>query len=93
MEGHIVLIKYVLQSMALYIFYVLVAPKWVLKAMRNLQINFLWGGNREKRKWVLVEWTDVCTTKSQVGLGLRDSKVCNEIMNAHLWWNWVSNQN
>ena len=39
--SRLVLIKGVLQSMPLYLFFVLATPKWVLKQIRNLQCNFL----------------------------------------------------
>lgn len=41
--SRLVLIKSVLQAMPLYLFSILAAPKWVLKTIRNLQRNFLWG--------------------------------------------------
>lgn len=39
--GRLVLIKFVLQAMPLYLFSVLAAPKWVLKSIRMLQRTFL----------------------------------------------------
>ena len=51
--GWIVLIKSVLQALPLYIFLLLVAPKWVLKSIRNLGHTFLWGGNKNHSKWYL----------------------------------------
>ena len=41
LASRLVLIKSVLQAMPLYLFYVLVAPKWVLKAIHSLHISFL----------------------------------------------------
>eukprot|EP00253_Pinus_taeda_P022211 PITA_22211 len=56
MASKIVLIKAVLQSMPLYLFSILSAPKWVLKAIKQLQHNFLWGSKGPNRKWALVKW-------------------------------------
>ena len=42
-SSRLVLLKYVLQSMLLYMFLVLASPKWVLKSIRTLQRTFLWG--------------------------------------------------
>eukprot|EP00253_Pinus_taeda_P019463 PITA_19463 len=50
MTSRLVLIKVVLQSMPLYLFSVLAALKWVLKRVRNLQCNFLWGSTGQNRK-------------------------------------------
>ena len=42
MANQLILIKFILQSMPLYLFSVLAAPKWVLKHIRSLQCKFLW---------------------------------------------------
>lgn len=90
MASRLVLIKAVLHSMPLYLFLVLAAPKWVLKRIRNLQRNFLWGSTGKNRKWALVKWEKFCTPKKQGGLGLRDPQHNNILMGARIWWQWVS---
>jgi len=72
MASNLVLIKFMLQSMPLYLVSVLAAPKWVLKEIRNLQRYFLWGNIGQKRKWTLVKWDTVCLPKIYGGAGLRD---------------------
>lgn len=72
MASHLVLVKVVLQSMPLYLFSVLAAPKWVLKKIKNLQRNFLWGSLGQNRKWALVKWTMLCLPKNSRGIGLQD---------------------
>lgn len=79
MASRLVLIKVVLQSFPLYLFLVLAALKWVLKRIRNLQHNFLWGSTGQ-----------VCKPKIQGGLGLRDPQQSNTLMGARIWWQWVS---
>jgi len=83
------LIKSVLQAMPLYLFSILAATKWVLKAIRNLQRSFLWGSTGLNRKWALVNWKEVCQPKSNGGLGLRDPLQSNITMGARIWWNWL----
>eukprot|EP00253_Pinus_taeda_P019493 PITA_19493 len=56
--GRLILIKSILQAMPLYLFSILAAPKWALKAIRNLQRNFLWGSSALNRKWDLVNWKE-----------------------------------
>eukprot|EP00253_Pinus_taeda_P017014 PITA_17014 len=87
--SRLTLIKSVLQAMPLYLFCILAAPKWVLKAIRNLQRGFLWGSNGLNRKWALVKWTEVCQSKSNGRLGIRDPIQSNNIMGAKIWWNWL----
>ena len=73
------MIKSVLQAMPMYLLLVLSAPKSILKEIRSLQRNFLWGGHEAKAKFSLVCWEDICQTKEQGGLGLIDPKVMSEI--------------
>eukprot|EP00253_Pinus_taeda_P015484 PITA_15484 len=90
MASRLVLIKVVLQSMPLYLFSILAAPKWVLKAIKKLQRNFLWGSSGPNRKWALVKWEKACLPKIGGGIGLRDPEHSNMIMGAKIWWKWLS---
>eukprot|EP00253_Pinus_taeda_P007163 PITA_07163 len=90
MASRLVLIKAVLQSMPLYLFSILAAPKWVLKAIKNLQRNFLWGSTGLNRKWALVKWEKACLSKKAGGIGLWDPEHNNRIMGAKIWWRWLS---
>eukprot|EP00253_Pinus_taeda_P015442 PITA_15442 len=90
MASRIVLIKAVLQSMPLYLFSLMAARKWVLKAIRQLQRNFLWGSSGPNRKWALVKWEKGCTPKIAGGIGLRDSEHSNSVMEAKIWWKWLT---
>jgi len=91
MASWLVLIKVVLQSMPLYLFSILAAPKWVLKAIKQLQRNFLWGRMGPNRKWALVKWEKACLPRKAGGIGLRDPKHSNMVMGAKIWWKWLSN--
>jgi len=93
MASRLTLIKAVLQAMPLYLFSILAAPKWVLKRIRDLQRNFLWGTNGTNRKWALVKWSTSCKPKAKGGLGLRDPSHNNEIMGARIWWQWLTTPN
>ena len=93
MASRLVLIKFVLQLMPLYISSVLAASKWVLKQIKGLQRRFLWGSSGKNRKWALVNWNIVCTPKEAGGLILRDPNHSNIVMGARMWWKWTSNPN
>eukprot|EP00253_Pinus_taeda_P020669 PITA_20669 len=90
MASRLVLIKAVLQCLPLYLFSILAAPKWVLKAINNLQRNFFWGSTGLNRKWALVKWEKACLPKKAGGIGLRDPEHSNRIMGAKIWWRWLS---
>lgn len=87
------LIKVVLQAMPLYLFSILAVPKWVLKKIKSLQRNFLWGATSTNRKWALAKWTTSCKPKEKGGIGLRDPHHGNVIMGAKIWWQWLSAPN
>eukprot|EP00253_Pinus_taeda_P011111 PITA_11111 len=91
--SRLVLIKAVLQAMPLYVFSILAAPKWVIKRIRDLQHNFLWGTIGTNRKWALVKWSTACMAKEKGGIGLRDPNHSNAIMCAKIWWQWLSSPN
>lgn len=90
MASKLVLVKVVLQTMPLYLFSVLAAPKWVLKKIKEMQCKFLWGSSGQNHKWALVKWLTVCTPKNQGGLGLQDPQHSNAMIGARLWWKWLS---
>jgi hypothetical protein len=87
--SRLVLLKSVLQALPTYLFTALAAPKQVIKAIRNLQRNFLWHGHQPNKKWALVGWDKICTPKSLGGLGLRDPGKLNQVMGAKIWWRWL----
>ena len=78
------LVKVVLQAMATYMFSVLAAPKTVIKRIRSIQRNFLWGSSEIKQKWALVNWETVCKSKRDEGLGLHDPEVANKVMSTKI---------
>ena len=89
----LVLIKSILQAMPLYLFSVLVAPKWVLKAIRTLQRTFLWNGGKNTHHWALVKWDTICGSKSNGGLSLWDPEQSNETLSVKIWWHWITKNN
>jgi hypothetical protein len=75
--------------MPLYLFSIVAAPKFILKAVYNLQHSFLWGGAKKETKWPLVSWEKNCRPKQVGGLGLRDPKTLSSILRAKTWWRWL----
>ena len=90
LPSRLVLVKSVLQAIPLYQFSVALAPKGILKKIRNLQRNFLWGNQKGERKWALVNWKTVCLPKQEGGLGLRDPEDSSRVLGAKMWWRWVN---
>ena len=90
--ARLTLVKSVLQAMPAYLFSALSAPKSILKCIRSIQRNFLWGSSEFKQKWALVDWETVCKPKKVEGLGLRDPEVANKVISAKIWWRWVTHK-
>jgi hypothetical protein len=82
--SRLILLKYILQAIPLYLFLVLSSPECIIKYILTLQWNFLWRGTNSIRKWVLVFWDTLCTSKFKGGLGLRDIDILNGIRGARL---------
>jgi len=51
------------------------------------------GSSATNRKWALVKWDTVCRPKIKGSIGLRDPEYSNTIMNAKIWWQWITNPN
>ena len=58
--------------MPIYLFSILSAPKSILREIRSIQRNFLWGSREDNAKFALVSWDSICRPKLKGGLGLRD---------------------
>ena len=88
--GRLVLVNTILQAMPIYLFSVMMAPKTIMRDLRNIQRNFFWSGTQDPHKWALVKWDTMCTPKLQGGLGLRDPEKASLVVEVKLWWIWVT---
>eukprot|EP00253_Pinus_taeda_P033970 PITA_33970 len=91
--SRLVLTKTVLQAIPQYLLSMLPAPKGILQQMRTIQRSFLWNGNGDKKKWVLVAWNKLCKPKYMGGLNLVDPSIVNRTCGAKLWWRWIKEHN
>ena len=84
--SRMVLVKFVLQAMPIYLFFVSFSPKSIIKDIRSIQRNFLVGGREVKSKFSLVRWEKIFYHRERGGLGLRDPKTMSGIQGAKIWW-------
>ena len=68
----------------------MMAPKSILKYLRNMKRKFLWRGSLDPQKWNLVKWGIVCTPKSQGGMGLHDPEKESLVVKEKLWWRLIN---
>ncbi|XP_071716678.1 uncharacterized protein [Rutidosis leptorrhynchoides] len=85
--GRLQLIKSVLCSLQVYWISMLVLPKCVVIDIERLMRNFLWGGYDGKRGFPKVAWSDVCHSKDQGGLGIRNIHDWNKSLISRYVWN------
>ncbi|MCH88010.1 LINE-1 reverse transcriptase like [Trifolium medium] len=85
--GRVVLINSVLESIPIFFLSFLKMPTGVRKAIIRLQRNFLWGTSASGGSKILwVSWGDVCRSKKDGGLGVKDLKLFNLSLLAK--WRW-----
>ncbi|GJV29184.1 reverse transcriptase domain, reverse transcriptase zinc-binding domain protein [Tanacetum coccineum] len=84
--GRLQLITSILSSMQVYWALVFILPKTVIKDIDKLFKGFLWcQGDLSKGK-AKIAWKQVCRTKEERGLGIKDLSKWNEVlMSKHLW--------
>lgn len=86
------MVQAVLQAMSLYLLSVLAALEAILKKIREIQRNFLWGSKDGHQKWALVDWDTTFTPKEAARLGLKDTEDISKVLGAKIWWHWVTHK-
>jgi hypothetical protein len=89
LSSHLILLKSILQALAIYTFSVLAAPSFILKILKKIQRIFLWKGAKYGRKWALVSWKKTYKPKHVGGLELKDPSLLNKFLSEKIWWRWL----
>ena len=63
-----------------------VIPKNVRTRLERIQRNFFWEDTKERRKFHLVNWVEVCKDKKHGGLGLRHLEGLNQALLGKWLW-------
>ncbi|WJX46635.1 beta-amyrin 28-monooxygenase [Trifolium repens] len=90
--GRIVLINAVLSSIPIFFLSYMKLPVKVWREVVKIQRNFLWGGLSLKRRISWVKWEDICRSKKEGGLGIRDLRVVNLSLLAKWRWKLLTNE-
>ncbi|XP_062103652.1 uncharacterized protein LOC133814746 [Humulus lupulus] len=90
--GRVTLINSVLISIHSYWAQIMVIPKRVLKKINTICRYFLWRGIAESYTPGYVAWEQLCKSKSEWGLGIRNSLLWNTIAIAKYVWAIASKQ-
>jgi hypothetical protein len=62
------------------------------KKLVSIQRNFLWGGTNNKSKIAWVEWVDVCRSKEDGGLGVKNLRLMNIALLTKWRWRLLTSQ-
>ncbi|XP_058757953.1 uncharacterized protein LOC131631189 [Vicia villosa] len=84
--GRVTLINAALNAIPSFMFSFYKAPRKVIKEIRGITSNFLWGGCKKKKCIHWVDWETVCKSKDKGGLGIRDVGEINKAL--LLKWKW-----
>lgn len=57
-----------------------------VREMDALARQFLWAGSLMSSKWSPIKWDTICCPKQYGGLGLRQSPLVGEALEAKLYW-------
>ncbi|XP_057815844.1 uncharacterized protein LOC131029396 [Cryptomeria japonica] len=88
--GRLLMLKTVVSAMLIFPMACFKLPSLVIKNMQQKMREFLWNGNQEQDKILLIAWDRVCKPKGGGGAGLCDWKLINEAMGAKLVWQMYS---
>ena len=75
--GRVTLIKFVLANLPVYFLSMFKCPVSIINLIEKLRQDFLWHGRSEQKKFHLVDWTLVCKSKEEGGLGIRPLRQMN----------------
>jgi ribonuclease HI len=67
-------------------------PVALLKDLEKCIRNFIWSGDKDKRKLVTVSWEKICRSYNQGGLNIRSLTKMNLASNLHLCWKLFNSQ-
>jgi hypothetical protein len=84
--GRLILVKSVLESLAVFWMSLAKIPQKTLNSLRRLASNFLWNGHGKKHSFHLSSWASLTTPKKAGGWGLRDLSLFNiALLVSSLW--------
>ena len=88
--GCMILVKFVLSALPLYLFSLLQAPINIQHKMEATLSQFLWkGGKSEKKKFNLVKWRQVTQNYENGGLAIRIPKLFNIAIGGKIVWRLI----
>lgn len=91
--GRLTLIRSMMSNLPVYFLSLFKMPVGVARSIDTIQSNFLWRGFEVRRKIHLVSWKEVCLSKIQGGLGVRNLREVNDCLLLKWWWRYGREEN
>jgi hypothetical protein len=88
--GRIVLINAMLNAIPIFFLSYMRMPVKVWREVVSIQRKFFWGGLSNKRKMCWVKWGEICKSKKDGGLGIKDLRLMNKSLLAKWRWKLLS---
>lgn len=88
--GRLILVKAVLESLAVYWMMLERIPSKIITTLRRLAFNFLWGGQADKHRIHLCSWQSLSQPRRAGGWGLKNLSTFNVVLLASTFWRAVS---
>jgi hypothetical protein len=88
----VILINSVLAAIPVYYLSFMKMSVKVLRKIVSIQRKFLWGGSSNKSKIAWVKWVDVCRSKEDGGLGIRNIRLVNIALLTKWRWRLLTSQ-
>ncbi|XP_026428491.1 uncharacterized protein LOC113324385 [Papaver somniferum] len=85
-QASLTLIKFVLSRIPLYNMSIYRWPRKMIEACERILRNFLWSGNAEEQKYIIIAWDKVCVPLEEGGLGIRRFEDINKALLMKLLW-------
>jgi hypothetical protein len=94
--GRLQYIKSVLSSIPVYYMSTVLFSKTFIQKINTIIKRFWWAGIQEEQSTTPIayrSWDDICKTKEQGGLGIRDMELINKSLLIQSAWNVATNKN
>lgn len=90
MASRVQLVKATILSMLIHCLSIYSCSGSIVKRIETWMRNFIWSGNIEKKKTIIVAWKICCKKQNEGGLGIPSLKAYNTATNLQLCWKFLN---
>jgi hypothetical protein len=90
--GRLILVKSVLEGLAVYWMSLERIPSKIINTLRRLTANFLWNGHGKKHSFHLCSWEIIARPKKAGGWGIKNLHIFNTALLASTFWRALTHE-